>query len=307
MTSDLAEGYVDVQVNGYVGVDFNDPSTAAEQLKVAAQAMLADGVATAFPTIITASEDAMLRCIQNLTNAIARYDDVRQVFGGIHLEGPFLSNQPGFVGAHPQQFAGKADLGLLERLCDACGGLLKLVTLAPEVDTRGELTAYCVSRGAVVSAGHTDASLEDLDRCIAAGLSLFTHLGNACPPQLDRHDNIVLRALARTQQLRFTVIADGHHVPGMLFSNLLRWIPLERLAVVSDAISAAGLGPGVYSLGDRSVRVGQDLAARDSSGQHFVGAATRMCEADVWLREQMQLPLKTRQQLLCDNPRIWFG
>ncbi|GAB5404262.1 MAG: N-acetylglucosamine-6-phosphate deacetylase [Aureliella sp.] len=299
--------YFDAQVNGYVGVDFNDPSTRPEDIELAAQAMRDHGVAVAFPTIITASEQAMTACIHNVREAIGQFSCSAEIFKGLHLEGPFISSEAGYVGAHPKRFAIKADASLLERLCDACGDLLKLVTLSPEVDTRGELTELVVMRGSRVAAGHTNASVEDIDRCIEKGLSLFTHLGNGCPRLMDRHDNIILRAASRSDHLHFSLIADGHHVPRMLFEFLQRLLPLEQILVVSDAISAAGLGPGTYRLGEREVQVGADLAARDASGEHFVGAASTMRDAERWLTQTLELPVAELEAILQRNAEKFFG
>lgn len=301
------EGSVDLQVNGYVGVDFNDPQTTHLAIAKAAQAMREDSVAAALPTIITASPAVMVACITNLQRAIAEDQAVADVLRGLHIEGPFLSPRPGYIGAHPVEHARSQDLSLLAELVDAGKGLVRLLTLAPEVDVDGRLTQYCIERGIVVAAGHTDASLAELDCCIAAGLSLFTHLGNGCPREMDRHDNIIYRALRRADRLRYTLIADGFHVPETLFRNLLQWVPSERLAVVSDAISAAGLGPGTYQLGPRQVTIGADRAAREPGGQHFVGSASTMRDADHWLSQTLGLPLSQRQQLLQLNPAEWLS
>lgn len=299
--------YFDAQVNGYVGVDFNDPQTTPEQVNDAAAAMRSGGVAVAYPTIITASEADMTQCIGTVMQAIAKYDASRDIFKGLHLEGPFISAEAGYVGAHPRRYAISEDVGMLERLCDRCGDMLALVTLSPEVDQSGRLTECVVQRGAKVAAGHTNASLEDLERCIGQGLELFTHLGNGCPRLMDRHDNIILRALSLSDRLHFSLIADGHHVPSLLFGQLLRWVPLERLIVVSDAICAAGLGPGTYRLGEREVCVGVDLAARGASGEHFVGAASTMLDARKWLTESMQLDSAILEAILYQNATNFFA
>ena len=168
------------------------------------------------------------------------------------------------------------------------------------------MTRFLVERGVTVSAGHTDASLDELDCCIEAGLRLFTHLGNACPPEMHRHDNIIYRALRRSDCLHYTLIADGFHVPKVLFENILKWVPRNRLAVVSDAISAAGLGPGVYHLAGREVSIGPDKAARDPSGKHFVGSACSMRDADRWLLTSLELSDEERRELLVTNPANWL-
>jgi len=306
VTAQFAGGYVDLQVNGYQGVDFNQPHRSVAELRFAADAMLNDGVRQALPTIITGSIAAMSDCIRALRTAIESDPVCRAVYAGIHIEGPFLSRKPGFIGAHPPEHALESNPTALAELIDCGGGLVRLVTLAPEVDSDGALTRYLVARGVIVSAGHTDASLEDLDRCLDAGLRLFTHLCNACPPEMNRHDNIIYRALRRSDRLHYTLIADGFHVPKLLFENLLNWVPSTHLAVVSDAISAAGLGPGTYRLAGREVAIGADKAARDPSGKHFVGSACSMRDADQWLTNVLELNTELRQQLLSDNPLRWL-
>lgn len=306
MNSQRIDRYVDLQVNGYQGIDFNQPQRSVADLRFAAEAMKRDGVWKALPTLITGSVDDMCACIRALREAIENDAVCHDLYAGIHLEGPFLSRKPGFIGAHPPQHALDADIAVLTKLIDCGAGLVKLVTLAPEVDRNGELTRYLSEQGVIVSAGHTDASLDDLDRCIEAGLKLFTHLCNACPPEMNRHDNIIYRALRCSDRLHYTLIADGFHVPKILFENLLSWVPIDRLAVVSDAISAAGLGPGVYRLAGREVSIGEDKAARDPSGKHFVGSACSMLDADRWLTESLGLSAQRRSALLSQNPASWL-
>jgi N-acetylglucosamine-6-phosphate deacetylase len=298
----IGQGYVDLQVNGYVGVDFNDPQITQERLLAAARAMRDEGVAAAFPTVITARLDRMIQCLGNLAEAISSNIEIADIFHGIHIEGPFLNRQPGFIGAHPPDQALPSSPDHLKQLLDASQGFAKLITLAPEIDSDGALTRLCLQRGCSVAAGHTDASLDDLKRCIDSGLTLFTHLGNGCPKLLDRHDNIIYRALRLADKLSFTLIADSFHVPKLLMQNFLDWVDPCRLAIVSDAISAAGLGPGIFRLGHRTVNVGADKAVRDPGGQHFVGAASTMRDADQWLCCELGLGLPLRRQLLVDNP-----
>lgn len=294
-------GYVDLQINGFMGVDFNDPNTTQDQLRFAVHALHSDGVKAALPTIITAELSQMCRCISNLVQLVSQDALAGQLFAGLHIEGPFLNPTNGYIGAHPPEHALAGSLEPLERLLDACQGLARLVTLAPEVDSAGLLTKLCTARGCLVAAGHTDASLDDLHRCVDAGLSLFTHLGNGCPRMMDRHDNIIYRALRLRHQLTFTLIADSFHVPELLFRNLLDWVDHQRICVVSDAISATGLGPGEYRLGHRTVHVGQDKAAWDASGEHFVGAASSLRDADRWLSHCLGLDEELRELLLSTN------
>ncbi|MCG8653932.1 MAG: N-acetylglucosamine-6-phosphate deacetylase, partial [Pirellulales bacterium] len=120
-----------------------------------------------------------------------------------------------------------------------------------------------------------------------AGLKLFTHLGNGCPGQLHRHDNIVQRVLSMSDQLKISFIADGHHVPVFALKNYLRCVPRDNVIIVTDAISAAGLGPGRYELSDQVVEVDPDGAAWSACRTHFAGCATTMPEMVRILRERL--------------------
>lgn len=299
--------YVDLQVNGYMGVDFNDPEVSVEAVCRAAEAMQADGVESALATFITAPVEAMCKCMLTVCQAIESDSKARSLFKGLHIEGPFLSPKPGYIGAHPAECVQASDLRVLGRILDAGGAWVRYFTLAPEIDRDGALTTELARRNILVAAGHTDATVDELSQCIDCGLSLFTHLGNACPMQVHRHDNIIQRALSLSDRLRYTLIADGWHLPDFLVRNLLKWVPLDRLAVVSDAISAAGLGPGEYQLGKRLVKIGADRAARSPDGQHFVGAASKMVDADRWLSRHVCPDLSIRKRLLYDNPRCWLA
>ncbi|MCC6509447.1 MAG: N-acetylglucosamine-6-phosphate deacetylase [Pirellulaceae bacterium] len=299
--------YVDLQVNGFMGVDFNDPKLDQASIIKAAKSMRDDGVESALATVITGPLEAMCACLANVARAIEADRQVAEVIGGLHVEGPFISRVKGYVGAHPADCVLGDDVAALDKLLQAGAGHVKLVTLAPEVDPQDKLVRHLVDRGILVAAGHTDASVDDLQRSIDAGLTLFTHIGNACPQHVHRHDNILQRAMSLAGQLKITFIADGWHLPSFVVKNLLRCATLEHLAVVSDAIAAAGLGPGEFQLGDRMVKVGSDKCARSPDGEHFVGAAATMADADHWLTNVVGLSAADRQTLLYDNPKKWLA
>jgi N-acetylglucosamine-6-phosphate deacetylase len=184
----------------------------------------------------------------------------------------------------------------MSRLLDAAAGMTRLVTLAPERDPDLRTTRMLANKGIVVSAGHTDASLDQLNAALDAGLSMFTHLGNGCPMQLHRHDNIIQRALSLSDRLWLTFIADGAHVPWPALRNYLRSATLERCVVVTDAISAAGLGPGRYRLGHWDLLIGEDRVARAPDGSHRVGSAGTMPLSRSTLRQHLSL---TDEQIDC--------
>ena len=300
-------GFFDLQVNGYGGVDFNADDLPAERLHHACEKLADDGVTGILATIITDSPDAMCRRLGRIREL--RESDLlaKQLIVGIHVEGPFLNETPGFRGAHPADAIRPADADLMNRLLESAGGLTRIVTLAPERDPGFRVTRMLRGNGVTVSAGHTDASLDELRGAIDAGLSMFTHLGNGCPMSLHRHDNIIQRVLSLADQLWITFIADGVHVPFFALRNYLRMAGLDRCIVVTDAISAAGLGPGRYTLGRWDLLIGEDRVARSPDGSHFIGSAGTMPLSVQNLITGVGLSKVEALRLTRDNPRSVVG
>ncbi len=294
---------IDLQLNGYAGVDFNSDDLTAEDLYRACARLDEDGVAACLATIITDGPDAMCRRLATLAALRESSPLVGRVIAGFHIEGPFLNEADGFRGAHPLDAIRPGDVEVMARLLEAAAGLARLVTLAPERDPRLAVTRMLVARGVVVSAGHTDASLDELRAAIDAGLSMCTHVGNGCPALLPRHDNIVQRMLSLADRLWLTFIADGVHVPFVALGNYLRAAGFDRAIVVTDAMAAAGLGPGTYTLGRWRIVVGDDLAARAPGGSHLVGSAMTLRTSVERVTAALRLSPAEVRQMTWDNPR----
>jgi N-acetylglucosamine-6-phosphate deacetylase len=299
--------YFDLQVNGYGGVDFNCDGLAPEELHRACERLESDGVGGILATIITEHVDAMCARIARITELRAQDDLATRIVSGIHIEGPFISPIDGYRGAHPADAVIPADEDVMKRLLDAAGGLVRLVTLAPECDERFRVTRTLADRGIVVSAGHTNASLDQLRGTIDAGLRMFTHLGNGCPMQMHRHDNIIQRALSLRDKLWLCFIADGVHVPLVALKNYLDLAGTDRSIIVTDAIAPAGLGAGRYTLGRWDLTIGDDLVARSPDGSHFIGSATTMRRAHALLSDQLGFSDMQCAALLKRNPRAAIG
>jgi N-acetylglucosamine-6-phosphate deacetylase len=229
------------------------------------------------------------------------------MIAGLHVEGPFINETPGYRGAHPLDAIRPADPDAMQRLLDAADGLTRLVTLAPERDSGFAVTKLLVKNGITVAAGHCDASLDQLKGAIDAGLTLYTHLGNGCPMQLHRHDNIVQRVLSLVGRITPTFIADGAHVPFFALKNYLRCCGIENCIVVTDAIAPAGLGPGRYTLGRWELLIGPDMVARAPDGSHLVGSALSMPLAAQNLRQHLGLSEQEVEKLTSANPRKAVG
>ncbi len=295
--------YFDLQVNGYAGVDFNGDDWSEDDLRVACERLRADGVEGILATVITDDIDAICARLQRLVLARQRVPEIAAIIQGFHLEGPFLNEQAGFIGAHPVAAARPAEIAVMQRLLDAAAGLTRVVTLAPERDAKLEVTRYLRSQGVIVSAGHCDPTLDQLDAALDAGLSMFTHLGNGCPLNMHRHDNVIQRVLSRADRLWIGFIADGVHVPFFALRNYLRAADLRRCFVVTDAISAAGQGPGVFRLGDQQVVVDAQLATWAADGSHLMGSAGTMPRTAENLRTSLGLAEDQIRLLTRDNPR----
>ena len=298
-----ALAYFDLQVNGYGGIDFNQDELSAEQLHQACQKLHADGVAGILATIITEHLDVMCRRLARLVELRGRDDLAKKLIAGIHIEGPFLNETTGYRGAHPADAIMPADGESCRRLLDAAQGLTRVFTLAPERDAGLNVTSLLAKQNITVAAGHSDASLDELRAAADAGLRMFTHVGNGCPMQMHRHDNIIQRALGMCEQLTLCFIADGVHVPFFALKNYLRCAGVENCAVVTDGIAPAGMGPGRYKLGRWDLMIGQDMVARAPDGSHFVGAAITMQQTHRNLREKLGLTDAECQTLLVTNPR----
>ena len=298
--------FFDLQVNGYAGVDFNSDAVTPDHLHRACERLESDGIEGCLIAIITDEVDAMCRRLSALAAMRDRDPAARRIIAGFHIEGPFLSAADGYRGAHPRNAIRRADSDSMSRLLDAAAGLARIVTLAPEQDPQFTVTRQLATAGVVVSAGHTDASLDVLLAAIEAGVSMFTHLGNGCPMTLHRHDNIVQRVLSVSDRLMISFIADGAHVPFVALGNYLRLVPPDRCAIVTDCIAPAGLGPGRYTLGKWDIVVGDDMVPRSPDGSHFVGSGVTMKQSAANLLERVGLSEAAVRRLTYDNPRAFL-
>jgi N-acetylglucosamine-6-phosphate deacetylase len=244
-------GFVDIQVNGYLGHDFNGRELTAESFAEACRKVLATGTAALLPTVSTAPMAIYERNLPFMAEVL-QAEEFRGRVLGIHLEGPFLCPEPGARGAHNPEWMRPGDLDLLKRLLDLAGGQTRVLTVAPEAEGAEKLARYAVDRGIAVSVSHTLAGADDLARMVDAGATFFTHLGNGLPNRIHRHHNPIWAALAN-DDLAITIITDGHHLPPSAIKTMIRAKGVAKTAVVSDASHLAGLPPGRYSTPDNEV------------------------------------------------------
>jgi N-acetylglucosamine-6-phosphate deacetylase len=259
-----APGFVDLQVNGFGGVDFLDSDAAG--YRRAGEALLETGVTAYLPTFITTPTEQLLAAIDEVP-----LDGSAPRIVGIHLEGPFLA--PGRLGTHPPLARRDPDPALLEQLLGS--GRIRLMTLAPELEGADALIDLLLRRGVTVSCGHTDATAEEANAAFERGVRTVTHLFNAMRPLRHRDPGIAGAALARDDVV-VQIILDGVHLAPET-ARLIWRAAAGRVALVTDAVSGAGVQDGSYSLGGFEVKI-RDGVARGPDGQ-LAGSVLTMIEA----------------------------
>jgi N-acetylglucosamine-6-phosphate deacetylase len=257
-------GFVDLQVNGFAGVDFFEAD--ADGYRRAGEALLESGVTGYLPTFITAPEEQLLAALREVP---ASSDGPRIL--GVHLEGPFLS--PLRLGIHPASARRDPDVGLLERLLAA--GPVRLMTLAPELAGADELIETLLRREIAISCGHSNATLEEANAAFDAGVRTVTHLFNAMRPFRHRDPGIAGAALTRDDVI-VQLILDGVHLAPET-ANVVWRAAAGRVALVTDATAGATLTNGSHRIGGIEIEI-RDGVARGASGA-LAGSTLTMLDA----------------------------
>lgn len=241
----IAPGFFDLQVNGFGGTWYADTNLTPEKFAETLPPYLAHGVTRIFPTLITASHASLLTGFQVIGEAYRQSADVRRQVAGCHLEGPYLSPEDGPRGAHPREHCRPADWDEFQQYQEACDGLIRLVTIAPEVEGAIEFIRRAVRENIVISIGHTQATLEQLDAAVDAGAKLSTHLGNGAHPVMKRHPNYIWDQLGEPR-LRASLIADGFHLSPRVLRSMVWAKGASNIILTCDASGLAGCPPGIY-------------------------------------------------------------
>jgi N-acetylglucosamine-6-phosphate deacetylase len=254
-------GFVDLQVNGSFGIDV---ATQPERLRDLSQALLTTGTTSYLPTLISSPLSLYRGSLPSLAEGIKAATPDRAQPLGVHLEGPFVSMAR--RGAHPARAIVPPDTGMLGELLDLAP--VRMLTLAPELDGAAELIDLAAGRGVVVSAGHSDADFNSVYRCFDRRVAGVTHLFNAMSRLHHREPGLPGAAFAHPR-VHCGLIADGRHVHPEIVALAFRMLGPDRLCLVTDAISAAGMGEGEYPLATRRAYLeGGDGVPRLASGAY---------------------------------------
>jgi N-acetylglucosamine-6-phosphate deacetylase len=296
----IAPGWIDLQVNGFAGVDYNSAASTHEQIADSIRATFACGVTRFFPTVITGSPDNMTAALRNLATAKESVTE-GAAMEAFHLEGPYISPEDGPRGAHPARWVRPPDLEEFGRMQDAAHGNIRMVTLSPEWPQAPRFIEAMVQQGVVASIGHTRASAAQISDAVSAGATLSTHLGNGADAVLPRHPNYLWEQLA-DDRLAASFIVDGFHLPPSFLNVALRAKGLERSVLVTDAVAPAGCSPGHYRLGEVAVELHTDGSVRLSGGTRLAGSGLMMHRAITNVMKTAGLNLRDAIALATRNP-----
>jgi len=291
----IGPGLVDLQINGYGGMDLNTPPVPKERVIALTRQIWGEGVTSYFPTVVTNSDSAIEQALHSIVVACEQDERVERTIAGIHVEGPFISPLDGPRGAHPKEFVKPPDWSLFQRWQDAAGGKIKIVTLSPEWPGATEFIEKCVEYGVTASIGHTSATPEQIQAAVSSGARMSTHLGNGSHLMLPRHPNYLWEQLAE-DNLWACFIADGFHLPDAVMKVVLR-AKLQRAMLVSDAVYLGGMEPGEYD-----VHIGGKVVLTDSGKLHLAGNSDILAGSAQMLPWGIEYLAKSR---LCSIDEAW--
>lgn len=240
----IAPGFIDNQVNGYSGVSFDEDGLTLKGVEKATKALWQAGVTTYLPTLTTNERSTLLKSFSVL--AQAKKDTVLHgSIAGFHLEGPYISPEEGYRGAHSLKFVRKPDWNEFMELYDASGRNILQITLAPEVEGAMDFISKCREKNIVVAIGHHNASAKQVTEAIDRGAQIVTHLGNGLANSINRHVNPLWPQLS-DDRLMISIIGDGFHLLPEEIRVFYKVKGAGKIIITSDVTSYAGMPPGKY-------------------------------------------------------------
>lgn len=240
----IGPGFVDIQINGYAGHDFTSPPVSESRFAEVSRLLWKEGITSYYPTLVTHTPEAIAQSLRTISDCCRHDRTAARAIAGIHLEGPFISQEDGARGVHGKAYVRPPDWDLFCAWQAAAEGRIKLLTLSPEWPQSDSFIRRCTASGVKVAIGHTAATSSQIRRAAEAGAQLSTHLGNGAHLLLPRHPNYIWEQLAE-DRLWASVIADGHHLPDAVLKVMLK-VKEERILVTTDASFVSGLPPGDY-------------------------------------------------------------
>jgi N-acetylglucosamine-6-phosphate deacetylase len=302
----IAPGLIDVQVNGFAGVDYNTLPLDEDEIMRSLGALFKEGVTSFLPTIITNSVDAISELLRRFEKIRSDNPVFNDVVPGYHIEGPFISEVDGPRGAHSLEYVRPPSVDSLNRFREASGNRISIVTMSPEWEDSTTFIRYCVKKGIHVSIGHTAATVQQIRDAAEAGADLSTHLGNGCHLTMDRHDNYIWQQLSE-EGLWAGIIGDGFHLPVQVLKVFIK-VKGEKIILTSDATSFAGLAPGRYKthIGGEVILTEKGKLHLAESDKILAGSARSVLFAVNRLVSSMILSISDAWRTASYNPSIFL-
>ena len=270
----VSPGICDVQVNGVGGISYKAEDLSVEQVIETTEWMYKVGTAKWCPTVTTSSVEDALQGLSLLARACEESENASASFCGFHVEGPYISAEDGPRGAHPLEHTRDPDWDEFQRYQDVAGGKIAIFTLAPEREGALAFIEKVAATGVIVSIGHSGATPERIADAVSAGARMSTHLGNGAHAMIPRHPNYIWEQLA-SDVLWAGIIPDSHHLPPAVLKCFYRSKQRDRICIVSDIASVAGLPPGVYgnTVGGGGVELAENGRLSLAGTPYLAGAA----------------------------------
>ncbi len=300
--------WVDLQVNGRIGISFTDSELTPEGVLKVVEALRDGGTDAFLATIVTCPDDMALHALRTIRAAMKKYPECQKRILGFHMEGPFVSNVTGYSGAHSKQWTRDCDIKVYERWQDASDGMIRIVTICGDRKGAEDFTRKVTASCTVISLGHTTTwRTEDLNRLAKAGAKTCTHLGNALPNELPRHHNMIWTALANPNYMPM-FISDGFHLPKEMLHCYVRIAPLDRLVTVSDCSYPGGLPPGTYKKNGRISVLEADGFLRSPKTNSLAGSSCLMKQCvETLMSPEVGLSYSDCLKIARENPLRLIG
>ena len=301
----VAKGFVDIQVNGYMGTDFSTAELTVEDVRKVTLGLAEKGTAGYCPTVVTSPMEIYEKSLKVIAKAMKDEEFGGNILG-VHIEGPYLSKTPGAYGAHQPEYLRSPSIEEFDKFQEWSGGNIAVLTLAPELPGAAELIRHAADQGVAVMFGHHMAVPEDMQRGLDAGARGCTHMGNGLPNEIHRHKNPIWWQLA-CDKLSCTFVTDGHHLPAEFTKVALRAKTIDRFIVVSDASHLAGMPPGIYDGFGKKIEIEASGRLSVYGAGYLAGSHSTMLECMNYLAS---LGLLTESELWAaayDNPLKLLG
>lgn len=294
-------GWIDLQVNGYNGINFSDPSLRITDIENVNMQLLEQGTIGYCPTIISSSLETYKHNLHLISETIERQVKGAKILG-VHLEGPFINPEKGYRGIHRKENIIPPSIKIYEKFKTWSQNNIGIITIAPELSGALELTKHIVKNSkVVVSLGHLNAGKEIIQNAVKAGAQAATHIGNGLPDMIPRHKNPIWPILAEDKIYGF-FLTDGFHLPQEMIKTCLRAKKVSKFIVTSDLTHLAGQRPGNYTFNDVPVVLesNRHLHCQDSS--QLAGSASSMMECINYLASIGELSERELYQVGYENP-----